>query len=326
MADAESPTQRITKGETTPVGRDRETGTWPTLKRTLAEFQEDGMTDWAASLTYYGLLALFPALIAVVSLIGIFGDAEATTRKLTDIVSELGPNSAADTFSGPVESITSNRGASGVLFFVGLATALFSASSYVGAFGRASNVIYEAREGRPVWKLRPLQVVVSLAMVVLLALLFVALVLTGPVVDAVAGPLGVGDTAVSVWNIAKWPVMLLVAAVIVAVLYYAGPNVKLRGSRWITPGSVVAIAVWILASAAFGLYVSNFGSYDKTYGTLGGFVVLLVWLWISNLAILFGAELNAEIERSKQIEEGAPEAERQIQLPRREPPDPPRTV
>ena len=325
-SDGDSVTEPVPAAESAPEGVERKSGAWPTLKRAATEFQEDGMTDWAASLTYYALLSLFPALIALVSLLGIFADPEETTSNLSEIVSSLGPDTAADTFSGPIESITSNRGASGVIFFVGLGIALFSASGYIGAFSRASNVIYEVREGRPFWKLRPFQVLVALVMVLLVALLALGLVLTGPVVDAIAGTLGIGDTAVTVWNIAKWPVMLLVASVIVAVLYYASPNVKLRGFKWITPGSVVAIVTWLAASALFAFYVSNFGSYDKTYGTLGGLVALLVWLWITNLAILFGAELNAEIERSKQLEAGTPGAEKQIQLERRDTPDPPKTA
>ncbi|HEX5928078.1 MAG TPA: YihY/virulence factor BrkB family protein [Solirubrobacterales bacterium] len=291
-----------------------------TLKRTVREFQEDNLTDWAAALTYYGLLSLFPALIAMVSLIGIFGDPQTTTRSLTEIITEIGPESAADTFSGPIESIVESRGTAGLAFVLGLAVALWSASAYVGAFMRASNVIYETPEGRPFWKLRPLQIAVTLAMIVMMALLAVGLVLTGPVVEAIASPIGLSGTAVDVWNVAKWPAMVAIFLLMVAVLYYASPNAKLRGFRWVTPGSVVAIAVWIVASAAFAFYVSNFGSYDKTYGTLGGLVALLVWFWISNLAILFGHQLNAELERSLEIEEGRPGAEQEIQLePRDEP-------
>jgi membrane protein len=304
-----------------PEGVESKTSTWPTLRRTVTEFQEDNLTDWAAALTYYGLLALFPALIALVSLIGIFADPRETTRTITEVVTQIGPSSAADTFAGPVESITSNRSASGVLFVVGLFTALWSASGYVGAFIRASNVIYETPEGRPFWKLRPLQMLVTLVMVILLALLAAALVMTGPVVEAVAGPLGIGDTAVTIWDIAKWPVMLAVVIAMIAVLYYASPNVKLRGFKWVTPGSAIAIVTWLLASAGFALYVANFGSYDKTYGTLGGLVVLLIWMWISNLAILFGHQLNAERERSIEIEEGRPRAEKEIQLEPRDEPD-----
>ena len=300
-----------------------DTGTLATLKRTASEFMEDNLTDWAAALTYYGLLSLFPALIAMVSIIGLVGDPKSTTATLTEIVTEIGPASAAETFSGPIESIASNQSTAGVTFVAGLALALWSASGYVGAFMRASNIIYETQEGRPFWKLRPLQLGVTLAMIVLLAFLALALVLTGPVVEAVAGPIGLGDTAVTVWNVAKWPAMVAIFLLMVAVLYYASPNAKLRGFRWVTPGSVVAIVVWAIASAAFAIYVANFGAYDKTYGTLGGLVALLVWFWISNLAILFGHQLNAERERSLEIEEGRPRAEREIQLePRSEPKEP----
>jgi membrane protein len=305
-----------------PGGASPDTGLFATLKRTVTEFKEDNLSDWAAALTYYGLLSLFPALIAMVSLIGLFGDPKTTTSSLTEIITEIGPASAAETFSGPIESIVSNQRAAGFAFVLGLAVALWSASGYVGAFMRASNVIYETPEGRPFWKLRPLQIAVTLAMILMMALLAVGLVLTGPVVEAVASPIGLSSTAVDVWNIAKWPVMAAIFLLMVAVLYYASPNVKLRGFRWVTAGSLVAIVVWILASALFAFYVANFGSYDKTYGTLGGLIALLVWFWISNLAILFGHQLNAERERSLEIEEGQPRAEREIQLePRSEPKD-----
>jgi membrane protein len=297
-----------------PEGAAAESGWWATIKRTATEFQEDNLSDWAAALTYYGLLSLFPALIAMVSLIGLFGDPKSTTQSLTEIINELGPRSATETFKGPIESITKSSGTAGIAFVLGLAAALWSASGYVGAFTRASNIIYETPEGRPFWKLRPLQIAVTLVMILLMALLAVSLVLTGPVVSAVAEPIGVGSTAVDVWNIAKWPVMGLVFLLAIAVLYYATPNVKLRGFKWVTPGSLVAIVIWILASALFAFYVANFGSYNKTYGTLGGLIALLVWFWITNLAILFGHQLNAERERSHEIEEGRPRAEREIQL------------
>jgi len=303
-----------------------DTGLVATLKRTASEFMEDNLTDWAAALTYYGLLSLFPALIAVVSVIGLVGDPQSTTASLTEIVTEIGPGSAAETFSGPIESIASNQSAAGLAFVLGLAVALWSASGYVGAFIRASNVIYETSEGRPFWRLRPLQLLVTLIVVVALALLALALVLTGPVVEAVAGPLGIGATAVDVWGIAKWPVMAVVFILMVDLLYYAAPNAKLRGFRWVTPGAVVAIVAWGVASAGFAFYVANFGSYDKTYGTLGGLVALLIWFWISNLAILFGHQLNAERERSQEIDEGVPRAEREIQLEPRIEPKPPKTA
>jgi membrane protein len=305
-----------------PEGAAADSGAWATLKRTVREFQEDNLTDWAAALTYYGLLSLFPALIAMVSLLGLFGDPQTTTKSLTEIITSIGPESAAETFEGPINSIISNQNAAGFAFVFGLLVALWSASAYIGAFTRASNVIYETPEGRPFWKLRPLQLAVTLLMILAMVLLAIGLVLTGPVVEAVAGPVGLSDTAVDVWNVAKWPVMVAIFVLMVDLLYYASPNVKLRGFRWVTPGCLVAMVVWAIVSAAFALYIANFGSYDKTYGTLGGLVALLVWFWISNLAILFGHQLNAERERSAEIEEGLPRAEKEIQLePRQEPKD-----
>jgi membrane protein len=305
-----------------PVGTDERPSLFATLKRAALEFREDNMSDWAAALTYYGLLSLFPALIALVSILGVFGDPVTTTRQLTDIVTQIGPSSAADTFSGPIESITSNRSTAGILFFVGLATALWSASNYVGAFIRASNIAWETPEGRSFVKLRPLQILVTLAMVLMLALVALSLVLTGPIVEAVGSSIGVGDTALTIWDIAKWPVLLGVVILMISVLYYAAPNVKLPGFKWITPGSALAVVVWLVASALFAFYVANFGSYDKTYGTLGGVVAMLVWMWITNLALLFGVELNVERERNRELADGVPRAEREIQLePRAEPKD-----
>jgi membrane protein len=304
-----------------PEGVKRETGSGPILKRTVAEYREDNMMDWAAALTYYGLLSLFPALIALVSLVGLFGDPQSITDQVTQIVSDIGPSSAADTFSGPIESITQNRGASGVLFVVGLLVALWSASGYVGAFSRASNIAWETPEGRSFFKLRPLQILVTVVMVITLAVVAVALILTGPIVQAVGDAVGLGDTAITVWEVAKWPVLLAVMVLMFSVLYYAAPNVNQPGFKWITPGSLFAVLVWIIVSAAFAFYVANFGSYDKTYGTLGGLVSLLVWMWITNLALLFGVELNSERERDRELRADVPRAEREIQLEPRDEPD-----
>ncbi len=303
-----------------PSGVPRKGGLLATLKRTATEFREDGLTDWAASLTYFGLLALFPALLALVSIVGLVGDPKSTTETITEMATEIGPDSAADTFSGPIEQITESRSNAGIALGIGILVALWSASGYVGAFMRASNVIYETPEGRPFWKLRPLQILVTLVMILLLAVVALGLVLSGPIVEAVAEPIGVSGTAVTVWDIAKWPVLAALFVFMLAILYYASPNVKQRGFKWVTPGSVVALVGWIVASAGFGLYVANFGSYNKTYGALAGVVVLLVWFWITNLAILFGHELNAERERSAEIREGIPRAERELQLEPRDSP------
>jgi membrane protein len=309
-----------------PQGTDAKPSGFATLKRTLTEFSEDNMTIWAAALTYFGLLSLFPALIALVSILGLFGDPQATTKTITEMVSALGPSSAAQTFSGPIQSITSNRGAAGVLFVVGLAGALWSASGYVGAFMKAANVIYETPEGRPFWKLKPLQLLVTLVMIVLLAAVLLGIVLTGPVVSAVAGPLGIGSTAQTVWQIAKWPVMLVVAILMFTLLFHAAPNAKVPGFRWGMVGAVFALVVWIVASALFAFYVANFGSYNKTYGALGGVVALLVWMWITNIALLLGMELNAERERSRELAAGSPRADRELQLEPRDEPKAKRTT
>jgi membrane protein len=309
-----------------PKGVKRETGLWPTLKRTAQEFQEDNLTDWAATLTYYGLLAIFPALIALVSIVGLIGDPASTTNTLTDIVNRIGPDSAASTFAGPIRQVTDSRSTAGFALVLGILVALWSASGYLGAFIRASNVIYETREGRPFWKLRPLQMALTLVVVVLLALIALGVVLTGPIVSAIADPIGVSGTAVSIWNIGKWFVVALLFVGMIGLIYYASPNVKQRGFKWVTPGGLVALVVWLLASAGFALYVSQFGSYNKTYGSLAGIVIVLIWMWITNVAILFGHELNAERERSAQFEQGLPGAEKEIQLEPRDEPKRPQTA
>jgi membrane protein len=211
----------------------------------------------------------------------------------------------------------SNSSGAGFGLVLGLVVALWSASGYVGAFGRGMNRVYEVAEGRPIWKLRPLMLLVTVVTVVLTAVVALGLVLTGTAAQAVGDALGLGSSVVTVWNIAKWPVLLLVVMFVVGLLYYATPNVKQPGFRWISVGAAVAILIWMLASAAFGFYVANFGSYDKTYGSLAGVVVFLLWLWITNLALLFGAELDAEVERGRQLQGGI-EAEKTIQLPPRD--------
>jgi membrane protein len=289
------------------------------LKRTVREFREDDLTDWAAALTYYGVLALFPALICLVALVGLFGQYPQTVDALLSIVTKVGQGSAADTLRGPITSIVQGKGGAGALFGLGLVGALWSASAYIGAFSRATNAVYEVREGRPFWKLRPLQILLTIVMVFLLAVLAISFVVTGTLARAVGDAIGVGGTAVTLWNWLKWPVMVLLVMVMFSVLYWAAPNVRQPGWRWITPGSVVAVLIWIVASAAFGVYVAMFGSYDKTYGTLGGMIGFLVWLWISNVALLFGAELNAEIERQRELDAGEP-AEDQLQVEPRDAP------
>jgi membrane protein len=275
---------------------------WPVLKRTFREFRADNLTDWAAALTYYSVLAIFPALIVLVSVLGLVG--ESATQPLIDNLGSVAPGPAKEIMTSALKNLQGDRGAAGVLFVVGLLAALWSASGYVAAFMRASNSIYDIEEGRPVWKTLPVRVGLTLVLLFLLAITAIAVVLTGGIAQKVGDLIGLGNTAVDVWNISKWPVLLLVVSFMFALLYWAAPNVKHPGFRWISPGGVLAVVAWLIASGAFALYVSNFGSYNKTYGALGGVVVFLVWLWISNIVILLGAEFNAELERERAIEEG----------------------
>jgi len=253
-------------------------------------------------LTYYSVLALFPALLALVSLLGLFGQA-GKTDQLIGVLSDMGAGSVADTIKEPLQQLTSNSSA-GVALIIGIAGALWSASGYVGAFGRAMNRIYEIKEGRPFYKLRPLMIIITLAAVILAGLVAIGLVVSGPVARAIGEAIGLGDTTVTIWGIVKWPVLLGLAALVVAILYYATPNIVQPKFRWISLGAVVAIITWVLASALFGLYVSQFSNYNKTYGSLAGVIIFLVWMWISNVAILLGAEFDAELTRGREIEAG----------------------
>ena len=277
-------------------------GWWGALKRTVREFKEDNLTDWAAALTYYSVLAIFPALIVLVSILGLVG--ESATQPLIDNLGTVAPGPAKEIFTSAIENLQGDQGAAGVLFVIGLLGALWSASGYVGAFMRASNAIYDIEEGRPVWKTLPVRVGLTIVLLVLLAITTMAVVITGGLAERIGDVVGLGSTAVDVWNIAKWPVLLIVVSFMFALLYWAAPNVKQPGFRWVSPGGILAVVGWLIASGAFAFYVGNFGSYNKTYGALGGVIVFLVWLWISNIVILLGAEFNAELERGRAIEEG----------------------
>jgi membrane protein len=287
-----------------------------TAKAAFGEFQRDQCTDLAAALTYYSVLSVFPAILALVSLLGFFGQGESTTTALLDIVRQLGQGQVADQLKGPIDQIVNARGA-GLALVLGLLGAIWSASGYVGAFGRAMNRVYQVDEGRPIWKLRPVVLAITVGLVVMAALVLVGLVVSGPVATAIGDAVGLGDLAKTIWSIVKWPVMLGIVVVMVAVLYYATPNVRQPKFRWVSVGAAVAILVWVLASLAFGFYVSQFSSYNKTYGSLAGVIVFLLWLWITNLALLFGAEIDAELERARQLQSGI-EAEETLQLPPRD--------
>lgn len=286
------------------------------LLKTVREFTADQCPDIAASLVYFGVLALFPGLIAVFSLLGVVGQSEAAASTVLDIVDNVAPGGAADLLREPIEQVAGSPGA-GLALIAGIVLAIWSASGYIGAFGRAMNRIYEIDEGRPFWKLKPSQLLLTIVLVSLVTIAALLLVVSGPIAEAIGGALGLGELALTVWNIAKWPVLLVIIVVMLAILYYGSPNAKQPKFRWISVGAVVAIIVLAIATTGFGLYVANFSNYDRTYGSLAGVIVFLLWLWIANLAILFGAELDAELERGRQLQAGIP-AERDIQLPPRD--------
>ena len=286
------------------------------LKRTLSEYKDDNLTDWAAALTYYAVLSIFPGLIVLVALLGLIGQDPSMTNKLLDIVAQVGPDQAVSLFRSTIQSLVSNDTGAGALLGFGTLGAIWSASGYIGAFMRVSNLIYEMDEERPFWRKRPLQILITVVMVVGLAIVLVAIVLTGPLAEAVGRAIGLESVTVTVWDYAKWPVLVMLVMLMISVLYYISPNVKQPGWRWVTPGSALALVVWIVASVAFGFYVSQFSAYNATYGSLAGVIVFLLWLYISNNALLLGAELNAELERSRELEQGLP-AEDDIQLPPR---------
>ena len=296
-----------------PRARSMTRATWRyAAKRTIQEFSDDHCTDLAAALTYYSVLAIFPAAIALLSLLGLIGQGRPTVDAVLTIVTDVGGSSIADTIRPVLTSVSESPGA-GATFALGVVLALWSASGYVAAFGRAMNRVYEVDEGRPMWTLRPIMLLVTIVTVILAGVAALILVLSGGIARAVGQQVGLGDTAVQVWGIAKWPVLLLIVIVVVAVLYYATPNVKPPAFRWMSLGAFVSILIWVLASVGFGFYVSNFGSYNKTYGSLAGAVVFLLWLWITNVALLFGAEIDAEVERARELQAGIP-AEDAIKL------------
>ncbi|MEU6123678.1 YihY/virulence factor BrkB family protein [Streptomyces sp. NPDC047123] len=284
------------------------------LRRTGKEFLDDDLPDKAAALTYYGVLSMFPALLVLVSMLGVIG--ERATRTVLDNLRHLTPGPVRDMLDDSVRQLQDSGGTSGVIAVVSLVAAVWSASGYVGAFIRTANAVYDLPEGRPVWKVTPLRIALTVTLMVLLAVSAVIVVFTGPLARRAGDAIGVGDAVVTTWNIAKWPVLLVLVVLMVALLFWRAPNVRGPGFRWLSPGSLVAVLMWMVASGAFALYVANFSSYNKTYGTLAGVIIFLVWLWLSNLSILLGLELDAELARQRAISGGLPEGEEPYVKPR----------
>jgi membrane protein len=310
----EQPAQRAAPSR--PAQDKQSASSGSALTRTIKEFSEDNLTHWAAALTYYGVLSIFPALLALVSILGLIGSS--ATQPLLDNLAGTAPGPAKEILEGALKGLQ-DGGGSGLLFFVALAGALWAASGYISAFMDAANAIYDIEEGRSIFKKIPLRIGVTVLMLVLLAAGATAVVLTGPVAEEAGSLFGVGDSALSIWDIAKWPVLVLIASFMFAVLYYTTPNVKQPGVGSVLPGGALAVGLWIVVSALFAFYVANFGSYDKTYGTLGGVIVFLVWLWLTNLAILLGAEFNAERARGRHMAAGHPASDEPYLPPRSRP-------
>lgn len=288
-----------------------------TFKRTLTEFSGKGGTDLAAALTYYSVFSLFPAILATVSLLGVFGQGEATTRAMLDILEDMG---VSEDQMEPIESFLSTMqtaSGAGIALIIGIGGALWAASNYVNGFSRMMNIVYDVPEGRPVWKLRPWLLLLTAVVVLLVILVGLSLVFTGGFAHAVGSAIGLGETAVTIWNIAKWPFMFLIVVTIVGLLYWGTPNVRPPKFRWLTPGALVAITAWVIATAGLGFYVANFGNYEATYGALAGVIVMLLWLWITNTTLVFGAVLDSELERARELQAGLP-SEEKLQLEQRD--------
>jgi membrane protein len=293
---------------------------WGVIKRSAKSFHKDNCTDWAAALTYYGVLALFPSILVLVALAGVVSDGERTVDTLLGIMEDIGAGGAISALEDPIREVVQQRNAAGALLILGLLGALWSASGYIGAFTRASNAIYGVEEGRPFWKLKPIQIGMTLVALIFVTLIAVGLVVSGPLATTLGEKMGLGDSLVTVWEVGKWPVLILVASILLSLLYWFAPNVQQPRFRWFTIGGALALLLTVAASAAFGVYLANFASYNKTYGSLGAVVIFLVWLYLANCMILLGAEINAETERGRELQAGQP-AEDKILLPPRDPAD-----
>jgi membrane protein len=312
--DTAGPDERVARREPGEPGQLPKRSWWAVLKGTLREFQDDELTDRAAALTYYGVLSMFPALLVLVSLLGLAG--RSATDEVLDNLRQVAPGSARDIISDAVTELQGRGGVGSVMAVVGLVLAIWSASGYTAAFIRSANAVYDMPEGRPVWKVLPVRVGVTVVLLVLAVVSALIVVFTGGLARQAGAALGIGDTALTVWSVAKWPVLIVLVTVMIALLYWATPNVRGRGLKWITPGSVLALLLWLIASAGFAFYVAHFASYNKTYGTLAGVIVFLVWLWISNIAILLGLEFDAELARQRAVAGGLAEDQEPYVEPR----------
>jgi membrane protein len=275
---------------------------WDTARRVGTEFKQDGLTDWAAALTYYGILSIFPGLLVLVSCLGLFG--QRATDAVQHTITSATPGQVGQILDSAIDQVQANRTSAGIVAVVSILVAFWSASGYIAAFMRAANTIYDVPEGRPLWKTLPLRAGLTAGIGLMLIASAVIVVFTGNLAQRFGELVGLGSTGVTVWNIAKWPVLVVLVGLMLAILYWASPNARQGGFRWITPGGAVAVVAWLIVSGGFAVYVANFASYNKTYGAIAGVIVFLVWLWLTNIAILLGAEVDAELERGRAIAAG----------------------
>jgi membrane protein len=279
-------------------------GWWEALRRALREFNEDALTDWAAALTYYGVLSIFPGLLVLVSCLGLFG--ASTADRIQETITSITPGQVGQILDNAMDQIQQNPTSAGIIAILSVLVAFWSASGYIGAFMRAANAIYDVPEGRPIWKTLPIRLGLTAVIGVMLIVSAAIVVFTGDLADRLGQLLGLGSAAVTTWSILKWPVLVVLVSLMFAILYWISPNARHGGFRWVSPGGVVAVITWLVVSGGFAIYVANFASYNKTYGAIAGVVVFLVWLWLTNIAVLFGAELDAELERGRAIAAGRP--------------------
>lgn len=279
------------------------------LKRTLVAFYDDQMTHHAAALTYYALMSLLPTMLLCVSLLGLLGQYPATYDAILDYLRDLVPQSTLGAVDAALRGALRSEGTAAGALAVSVLVALYGTTGLLEAARRALNVVFDARQGRSFLRRKATDVASTVVLVGLILVTLVFVFVGGGLARDIFDALGLGSTAVSAWRAARWPAAYLVATLVFAFLYYVTPDVKQRAFHWITPGAVVGVALWLLASIGFSLYLSHFTSFNATYGSLGAALVLVVWLWLTNVALLFGAELNAEIEREKELSEGVPASE-----------------
>lgn len=286
------------------------------LRRSLRELLRNECPDLAAGLTYYAVLAVLPGLIALVSLLGVLGQGESSRTTMLEVAGRVVPASGLDIIAPVLVRLTESSATIWGLA-LGIAIALWFVSRYVAAFSRAMNRIYDIGEGRPIWKLEPLLFGITAIIGLLSSAAVLLLIISGPLAEAIGDVLGLHHTAVLVWSVAKWPVLLIIVVISVALLYSFAPNVRQPRFRWLSPGAILAILTWVLASVLFGLYVASSSRFGATYGSLSGVIIFLVWLWLTNTALLLGAVLDAEVERARELQAGIA-AEKDLRLPARD--------